>query len=337
MALNLGTLFSAFRQFQLVYVSLRLGIPGHLADGPKTLDELVIATGVPAIRLVRLVRGLLWAEVLTASPHGFGLTEEAKKLIDTSPGSMADEILFQGRFFYSAWGHLYDFVSSGDRPFEKAHGLSVFDLIANSAELSTQFNRPMSARTAEYSAAVVALPVFADCRAVVDVGGGEGRLAVDILAAHPAMRGVVFDLPIVRADAEELIKGKLMAARCDFVAGDMFVEVPGGGDVYLLKWILHDWNDTKALQILNNVRASMNPNARLVVMERAMPEAVEHGIGLAQADLNMLCLNGGAERTEREIVALLKRAGFILQNSVKLESYYGFHAFTCLPFEDIQR
>ena len=165
----------------------------------------------------------------------------------------------------------------------------------------------------------------------MDVGGGEGRLAVDILEAHPAMRGVVFDLPIVRADAEEMIQGRLMAARCDFVAGDMFVEVPGGGDVYLLKWILHDWNDPKALQILNNVRASMNPDARLVVMERVMPEAVGQGIGLAQADLNMLCLNGGAERTEREIVALLKQARFVLQNSVKLESYYGFHAFTCLP------
>lgn len=333
--MRLDSLISGIKDFQLIYVSLRLGIPSLLSAGPRGLDDLVRATHVPEERLVRLLRGLIWAEVLTPTPAGFALTEEAEKLIDDSPGSIAGDILFQGHFFYASWGHLHEFAASGASPFETAHGERVFDKINRSPELARLFNRSMSFCTAGFSATIAELPVFTDCGTVVDVAGGEGRLALDLLAAYPAMRGVVFDLPVGREDAERLIRAEGMDARCEFVAGDMFAEVPSGGDVYLLKWILHDWDDRESVRILRQIRKSVGPTARLVVIERVMPEAVEEGVDLAEADLNMLCLNGGAERSEKTMTRLLQQAGFALESLVKLEEHYGFHAYTAAPVEPV--
>jgi len=322
------SLISGIRDFQLVYVSLRLGIPGLLSSGPKTSGDLARATGVPEERLVRLLRGLLWAEIIRQTGDGFGLTEEGEELVDVSPGSLASDLLFQGHFFYASWGHLHDFVVSGCNPFEEAHGEKVFDQIAASPDLARLFNRSMSIRTGDFSVQIARLPVFAACRKVVDVAGGEGRLAMDILKRHPGMRGVVFDLPVAKEDAERLIEKESLASRCEFVAGDLFVEVPKGGDVYVLKWILHDWDDEHCVRILRSLRPAMGAEARLIVIERVMPEAIEEGVDLAEADLNMLCLNGGSERTAGAMTALLARGGFAVESIVALKDYENFHAFT---------
>ena len=152
---------------------------------------------------------------------------------------------------------------------------------------------------------------------MIDIGGGEGQLLLDILAAHAEMKGVVFDLPVVQAAAAQLIGKYAMAERCQFIAGDMFVGVPTGGDIYLLNKILHDWNDDKMVQILYRVRAQLSVHARLIVIERVMPMEVAAQSGrLVLADLNMLCINEGAVRTEQEFAALFEQAGFTLQNVI---------------------
>lgn len=327
----LDSLITAIRDFQLVYVSLRLDLPSLLAAGPRRLDELVRATHVPEERLVRLLRGLLWAELIEKTPEGFSLTEDGEQLIDTSPGSLASDLLFQGHFFYSSWGRLCDFATEGKNPFAAAHGEGVFDLIGRSPELARLFGQSMSARTVEFSAEIAALPALAGCGKLVDVAGGEGRLALDLLRVHPAMRAVVFDLPVVKVDAERLIRKESMQTRCEFVGGDLFASVPQGGDVYLLKWILHDWGDPEALSILRTLRKNMGEQARLIVIERVMPEAIEEGTWLAEADLNMLCLNGGAERTERAMKTLFEQADFALESVSELADYERFHAFTAVP------
>ncbi|HVW19691.1 MAG TPA: methyltransferase [Opitutaceae bacterium] len=323
-------LIASFRHFQLIYVSLRLDLPRHLSSGPKTLEELANRTHVPADRLGRLVRGLLWAGMLESVPDGFILSPATRVFVDSAAGSPADQILFQGRFLYSAWGRLEDFMLRGEVPYRQAHGAGIFEQIAASKELAARFNRPMGPRSAEYSAAVAGLPLFDRCRRVVDVGGGEGILVADLLAAHAATRGVIFDLPTVRDSAEQVIRERQLGSRCEFIAGDMFAGVPAGGDVYLLKWILHDWAEERAVLILRRVRESMTESARLVVIERVMPGELAQGRNLAQADLNMLCLNGGAERTEREYAALLRRGGLAVESIVKLENRYGFHAIVAV-------
>ncbi len=331
MSLDLASLIPSFRRFQLIYVALRLNLPPLLASGPKTLEELAAATAVPALRLLRLIRGLLWAEILIPTPEGFQLTDEARQLIDTSSDSLAEGFLFHGSFFYSSWGHLYDFFRSGDNPCEKAHGGGVFERITASPDLAALFNQAMTSHTGRYADAFLALPEFTTAQTIVDVGGGEGQLLVDILTAYPKLRGIVFDLPTTRESAERLLAQSLLSDRCKFISGNMFLAVPPGGDVYILKSILHDWDAEKCVQLLQNIEKVMLPDARLLLIERIMPYDLEQSISMTTADLNMLCLNGGAERTADEFASLLALAGFKLIGVVRLENVFGFHALSCMP------
>lgn len=334
MPLDLGPLVPSFRRFQLVFIALRLGLPDLLAEGPRPLEELVGYTGVPRDRLVRVMRGLIWAGVVTHGSEGFRLTELAKPLSDRSSCNIADDVLFHGHFFYQAWGRLHDFATTGQEPFDCAHGRPVFELIGESPELAALFHGPMAIRTAEYSPAIAGLSSLPTDGTIVDVGGGEGQLAIDVLRARPNLNGVVFDLPVCREAAERLIAHHGLTGRCQFVGGDMFNRVPTGGATYLLKWILHDWNDAKAEQILRSIRASAGPASRLLVIERIMPEELTASAPFAQADLNMLCLNGGAERTERQYRELLAAAGFVLEDVVPIEEEYGFHGLVAVPAEN---
>jgi hypothetical protein len=333
MPLDLGPLVPSFRRFQLVFIALRLGLPELLAEGPRPLEELVQFTGVPRDRLVRVMRGLIWAGVVMHDPEGFHLTEAAKSLADGSSCSIADDVLFNGHLFYRAWGHLHDYVATGEEPFIGAHGRPVFELLGESPGLAALFNGPMATRNGEYSSAIAGLSVLADCETIVDVGGGEGQLVIDVLRARPNSKGVVFDIPACREAAKRRIVDQGLASRCQFVCGDMFDSVPTGGDAYLLKWILHDWNDAKAERILRSIRACMSPSSRLLVIERIMPEEIMASVPFAQADLNMLCLNGGKERTERQYRDLLTVAGFVLEDVVPIEEDYGFRAMIAVPAE----
>ena len=130
--------------------------------------------------------------------------------------------------------------------------------------------------------------------------------------------------------AERLIGENQLSSRCRFVSGNMLSTVPPDGDVYILKSILHDWDNGKCVQILGNVEKVMQPEARLILIERMMPAELEQSIGMTTADLNMLCLNGGGERTEAEFAALLDSAGFELTGVVRLENVFGFCALSCM-------
>lgn len=327
MELPLSSLLPAFKRLQLVYVALRIGLIARLGVDPSTSTELARSLGVPEARLVRILRGLIWAEILEMENGGrYRVAKEARVLLDESPTALAAGILFQGRFFYGAWGHLLDYLRDGSVPFERAHGQSIFALIEQDPSLSAEFNAPMAARTVEYSRAVSMLSVLRDARVIVDVAGGEGRLLTDILAEYPAARGVIFDLASVAGQAARVISETGLEDRCRFQPGDMFVEVPSGGDVYILKWVLHDWDNENVVQILRNVRQVMPRQAAVVIIERLMPEPVDARHPLVQADLNMLVLNGGAERTRSEYEVLIAQAGLRLDDVTSIESVYGFCA-----------
>jgi SAM-dependent methyltransferase len=326
MSVQLPQLLPAFRQFQLVYVALRIGIPSALAAGPRTLPELASELEVPECRILRLMRGLVWAEIVSFEQiHGFRLTTEGRNLLDDSPTSLAGGILFHGRFFYSAWGHLDEYMRDARIPFEQAHGRRLFDLLSNDPESAREFNGAMSERTKEYSRGVADLPVFHGRKRIVDVGGGEGQLLLDILKIRSESTGVISDLPMLRPEAERAIAAAGLTDRCSFQEGDMFSVVPEAGDLYLLKWVLHDWNDERAGRILQTIRSRMNKESSLLIFERIMTDGITESVPLVQADLNMLVLNGGAERTQAQFSELLRSSGFCLKSVTPIESNYGFH------------
>ena len=324
---SISELFVDFRRFQLLYVALRLKIPQAFASGPKSLAEIAAASGLDERRLLRILRGLLWAEVLIPSGEGrFCLSPDCECLASESPMLAAEDILFQGRFFYLAWAHLEDYVKDGSIPFERAHGVRLFDRLVSDPTLARDFNRPMAVRTLEYVDQVASLAVFDGAASIVDIGSGEGQLLLGIVARRVECTGVIFDLDIQKPAAVRAIADASLAGRCRFEAGNMFAAVPRAGDVYLLKWVLHDWDDESVGRILGVLRRDISRNARIVIIERLMPQSITESLALAQADLNMLVLNGGAERSLPDYERLLHHAGFALRAVEKIESRYGFYA-----------
>jgi SAM-dependent methyltransferase len=329
---DFSSLFLAFKQFQLAFTAVKIGLPKILHHGPKTLMEIAQATHLDERRLLRVLRGLVWSGILASDENGrYSLSEAGAALVSDDPRSQAQGIRFQGEFFYRAWGSLHEYLLTGEIPFERAHGIGQFELLKQDENLACLYSDPMAARSSEYSDAVARRPVFDAAELVVDVGDGTGRLLLDILRVRPRIRGIVFDLAVLQRRANELINQSGLSDRCRFVAGDMFDEIPSGGNVYLLKWILHDWDDQRAILILQNCVKAMTKDSRLLILERLMPERITSFTGLVQADLNMLCSTGGAERTLDEYRALLAQGGAELVSSNQVENYYGFVALEARP------
>jgi SAM-dependent methyltransferase len=178
-----------------------------------------------------------------------------------------------------------------------------------------RFDQLMVANTTPAARAVAAAYDFSRVGTIVDVGGGRGALAVEVLTVHPHLRGVVFDQPTVAAGAREAIATAGLADRCDAVGGDFFAAVPNGGDVYILKFILHDWDDEQSMVILRACRRAIPNNGRLLVVELLIPPGNAPSFAKTQ-DVNMLLNLGGMERTEAEYRALYAAAGFDLARAI---------------------
>lgn len=208
---------------------------------------------------------------------------------------------------YRATGDLLYSVKSGEPAFDSLFGLPYFEYLARRPEAATSFNAMMDGLTRETSSA--AAYDFSDLSTVVDVGGGQGALIAAVLQANPRTRGILFDTDSAIADAGPVLTALGVADRCDTVAGDFFDALPEGGDAYVLKWVLHDWDDEDALAILRTCRRAMSGEARLLVVESLMPPGNEPFFAKA-LDITMLVLLGGRERTEAEYQSLMEAAGF---------------------------
>jgi hypothetical protein len=246
----------------------------------------------------------------------YELTPLAECLRTDVPGSLHAVALIYGEpWLWQAYGHTLDSVRSGAPAFDGVHGESFYDYLEHHPDAGASFNDAMSGYSAEEAGAILAAYDFSDVALVVDVGGGHGALVAALLRAHPELSGIVFDRPDVIAGARRLLAEEGVAARSTCVAGDFRAAVPGGGDVYVLKSVLHNWDDATAVQILQTCRRAMPGHARVLVAERVIPA----GNAPAEAklfDINMLVVAGGQERTEAEYGALLRAAGFQLATAI---------------------
>jgi SAM-dependent methyltransferase len=187
-------------------------------------------------------------------------------------------------------------------------GDTFFNYMASHPEDAAIFNGSMAAYQTLNAPAVVGAYDFSAARTVMDVGGGTGTLMAHILRAHPAIRGSIFEMPHVAAEARERVASLGLKERCDIVDGDFFASIPAGQDIYILSQILHDWDDAKSLRILENIRKAMRPDSKLLVVETVLPGDNAMHFGNLY-DMAMLVLVGGQERTEAEYSALANKAG----------------------------
>lgn len=314
-------MLNSYRVLPALYVAAELGIPDLLKDGPQRSDELSRATGADARSLQRLLRALASLNVLEELADGrFTLTPIGEQLRGDVPGSLRAAVIFYGgRRHWTAWGSLLESVKSGNTVFGARTTSSFFEMASRDPAGAKIFNEAMAALTGPVNAGVVASYDFSGVGTLVDVGGGYGALLTSILLANPHVRGMLFDIPPVIEGARGRIAAAGLAQRCQLVDGDVFVAVPRGGDAYILKWIIHDWDDELSIAILSNCRKAMHDDGTLLLVERVIPQRVKPSADTASkllADLNMLLLTGGCERTEVEYRALLGAAGFALKRIV---------------------
>ncbi|HEY1888040.1 MAG TPA: methyltransferase, partial [Roseiarcus sp.] len=244
----------------------------------------------------------------------FRLNAAGELLRRDVPGSQRAGVLFAaGKMRWELWSDFLECVRTGQAAIERAFGKTIFDRNAETPEESALFSEAMASYSAALSAPLMAAYDFGSFRRLADIGGGTGRLIADILAANTEMRGVLFDLLNVVAGAPALLRASGVEGRCEVVGGSFFDGVPSGAEAYILRAVLHDWDDNRSIAILKNVRKAMTADAVLLIVERVLPEKAEAGTAIDSylLDLEMLVNTpGGRERSESEFGAILMAAGF---------------------------
>jgi O-methyltransferase domain len=287
----------------------RLGLADAMAGGADDAQTIAEARGLVADRVYRLLRALSTVSIVTESAGGrFALTPLGHLLTSNGPHSMHTSAMLLTEYHADIWGNL-DGALEGGVAFEALHGAPLFSWLAANPKEGARFQRMMVEVHSPETPAIVSAYDFSQFKHIVDVGGGHGMLLSAILAANPGVRGTLFDLPAGIDAAKRGEGGPLPGVT--FVPGDVFESVPEGGDAYLLRHLLHDYDDPDCLRMLDNVRRAMKPDARVLVLEKTVPVDDTPGPG-RWLDLHVMLLTGGRERTVPEYSALFDKAGLRL-------------------------
>lgn len=319
---RLRALIDANWTTQAIAAAVRLRLPDLLIDGAQTAEALALKASCHPPSLLRLLRAMTSISILSEREDGcFELTETGRLLGADAPGSLAGWAELCGTSSWVAWGRLHECVRSGTSARRQGSGAGGFDHLARDDAAALLFNRAMVGLSRPVAASVAAEVDFSGVQRVIDVGGGFGELITAILSRHPHVKGVLFDMEHAIARAHDALATAGVADRCELVAGNFFEAVPPGCDTYLMKTVLHDWDDEQCKSILTNCVKAMPAHARLLIVERVMPERFEdlpRDRGVARSDLNMLVAQDGKERTLQQYQTLLHGAGLRLRESLPL-------------------
>jgi len=314
-------MITSFWVSRTIYVAAKLGLADLVKNGPKTASELAEMTGAHAPSLYRVLRALASVGIFAEDDQRrFANTPLSETLRSDTPGSLrAFGMVELGQEHFPAWGNLMHSVKTGEIAFDNLFKQNAWEYYAQNPEDASNFNMSMKGLTEMVNAAVLAAYDFSGVNKLIDIAGGTGRLISAILNAHPQMRGVLFDLPHVIAEAGPLLAAAGVSDRCETTAGDFFKSVTEGGDAYIMKWIIHDWDDEKSTAILKNIHRAMNPDSKLLIVEMVVPAGNQPDLSKFM-DLNMMVMTGGRERTEAEFKSLLAGAGFKLTRVIPTDS-----------------
>ncbi|MDQ3713866.1 MAG: acetylserotonin O-methyltransferase [Acidobacteriota bacterium] len=306
---------------QSIYAVTKLGVADLLAEKSQTAAELAANTETHAPSLYRVLRTLASVGIFAENADGkFELTPIAALLRKDAPNSMRDfALMLGGEWHWRIFSELMHSVKTGATAQEKACGAELFEYLANNPENAKVFNRAMTSHSQAAVPAIVEGYDFSGIDKLVDIGGGQGILLAGILKANPQTQGILFDMPSVIAGESELLEKEGVTARVEKVSGDFFQSVSAGADAYLMKHIIHDWDDEQSIKILQNIYSAMNGNGKVLIVEMVIPEGNEPSPSKI-LDLQMLIGTGGKERTEKEYRELLETAGFRLTRIIPTRS-----------------
>ena len=303
---------------RLVHVAAKLRLADLLKSGPRTPEDLATAAGVQPMALYRVLRALASVGVFAETTgRRFKLTPLAATLQTGVPASRHGwALMINENWMWDAWKELLHGVKTGEVPFLKAHGVPIFEYFEKHPEDLQVFGESMTSLSKTENPTVAAAYKFSGIRTLVDVGGGHGSLLATILKANPKLKGVLYDQPsvIARAQKDQHVTTKGIANRCKLESGNFFEAVPKSGDVYIMKSILHDWNDEACVKILANCRTAMNEQGKVLVVDNVIAPGNDPGWGKL-LDIQMLII-GGRERTRKEFATLFAAAGLKLTRVV---------------------
>lgn len=298
-----------------VCAAAELGLSDLLVDGPLPATELAARAGADPRRLAQLLRSLTAFGLYTRRPDGsYALTTTGAALCTGVTGSALPTALLAAGGIGSAWTGLLDTVRTGSPAFDRLLGTPFFEHLLHDPRHRELFDRSQ-AHDQELEIDQLLATVDLGGRRIVDVGGGDGALLARLLHADPGAEGVLLDAPEVAASARTRMVREGLAGRCTTVAGNFFDAVPSGGDLYVLRQILHDWDDARCVELLRVVRRAMPSGSRLVIVERVVEDGDTGPDAQLAAlmDLYMMTVLGGEERSGREFGDLLGAAGFTIR------------------------
>jgi SAM-dependent methyltransferase len=307
-----------------IFACAELGIPDLLADGPRSAHGLAEATGTHEPSLYRVLRALAALGVFEEhETRRFSLTIVGERLrTGATTGMRSWAVFLEAMGGVRPFAHILETIRTGRPGREIEFGEELFEFLARDLEAAAIFDAAMAERTAAYAPSVAATYDFSEMRTVVDVGGGNGTLLIEILRRHQHLSGVLFETPTAAARADAVIGASDLADRCQALAGDFFQSVPGA-DCHVLANVLHDWDDEHSIHILRNCHRAMAGAGRVLIVERLIPEDGGHRVPTLLSDINMLVFTGGQERTNAEYRELLQAAGLKFGSVLPVAFPYG--------------
>lgn len=324
-AVVLRQLINSGQITQMIYVVAKLGIADLLADGPRTSSDLAQTTGTQPQALYRVLRGLASIGIFAEDEEGrFSLTPLAQPLRTGVPISLHASAIWTGDpRVWGMWASLLHTVTTGEDAPRHLYGMNSWEHLAQNPDLHAVFDEFMTQNSGVELAAILAAYDFSGMQKIVDVGGGQGMLVSAVLNANPALNGILFDQPDVVLSAQGVLEAAGVAARCQVVGGDMFASMPEGGDIYVLKHVLHDWTDERSVSILKNIRKAIKPEGKVLVIEFVVPPGNQPDTSKMLDMVMLLLLDGGRERRADEFQAILESAGFKLNRVIPTRAGIG--------------
>jgi hypothetical protein len=316
---RLTSLLFGFFPAQVTSTVARLGIPDLLAQGPQSAADIAQSTGADERSLQRLLRAAVGLELLDLTPDGrFALTGAASLLRTGVPGSLrATAAMFTSERYWRSWGELETAVRTGKTAFDSIFGMSYFEYLDQNPAQRAALLNSLADGNRRAAADIAENCELFGLKTVADIGGGDGVVLTVLLNRYPDLTGTLLDLPTNVGFAEQQLSESGLAERSTVMAGDFFAKVPGGHDAYVLKNVLHDWDDKNCVAILANIRAAIPAHGKLLVIELVIPEdpdGLKRELSALMIDHMMLVCLGGLERTEAEFRSLLGEAGFRLDS-----------------------
>jgi hypothetical protein len=304
---------------RLIHLTATLKLPDHLAEGPRTAEELAPLTATHAPTLYRVMRTLASLGFFTEdAEHRFALRPLGAVLKAGTP-SHAAALILGGEIVTRSFDQILYSLETGKTGFARSFEMPLFDWLAAHPVQSALFRDTMVGLHGMEPPAIASAYDFSAFQTIADVGGSTGNLLTTILSQHPRPRGILFDLPHVVRDAPALIQQRGLADRIRIEAGSFFERVPAGADAYILSHVIHDWNREQCLTILVHCRSGMNAGGRLLLAEMVLPDGDVPHLG-KMLDMLMLTVPGGEERTASQYSALLDQAGFQMTRLVPTAS-----------------